>query len=120
MACSHLILLLLDKSIVFQNFCIFSFSLSLFTQAKTIWKKNVSSYFERTHRKTIRKIDYPSLLNKLFNDAFTPRQVVAGFARSGICPYDRNAMKDKVTNKNGNQSARFETYFFVTTTRAYD
>jgi hypothetical protein len=104
----------------FKSFVIFFFSLSLFTQAKTAWKKIVSSYFERTHRKTIRKIDYPSLLNKLFSDAFTPRQVVAGFARSGIWPYDRNAVKDKVIKKTVNQSSRFEIYFFVTITRAYD
>ncbi|CAF4156937.1 unnamed protein product [Adineta steineri] len=71
---------------------------------KTSWKKIVSSYFERTHRKTIRKIDYPSLLTKLFGTAFTPRQVVAGFSRSGIWPYDRNVVKEKVNKTTVTQS----------------
>ncbi|CAF4021304.1 unnamed protein product [Rotaria sp. Silwood1] len=73
------------------------------THVKTSWKKIVSSYFERTHRKTIRKIDHPTLLNKLYNVAFTPRQVVAGFTRTGIWPFDRTVMKDKVVNTSRNQ-----------------
>ncbi|CAF3366433.1 unnamed protein product [Rotaria sp. Silwood2] len=73
------------------------------THVKTSWKKIVSSYFERTHRKTIRKIDHPVLLNKLYNRAFTPRQVVAGFTRTGIWPFDRTVMKDKVVNTSRNQ-----------------
>ena len=98
-------------SFFFLTFSIF-FSLSLFTLAKKSWKRIVSSYFERTHRKTIRKMDHPTLLNKLFDTAFTPRQVVAGFARSGIWPFDRNAMKDKVTKSSINQVSRFEIYSF--------
>ncbi|CAF3876500.1 unnamed protein product, partial [Rotaria sordida] len=73
---------------------------------KTSWKKIVSSYFERTHRKTIRKIDHPTLLNKLYNVAFTPRQVVAGFTRTGIWPFDRTVMKDKVVKTSHNRLFR--------------
>ena len=57
-------------------------------------------------------MDYPTLLNKLFDTAFIPRQVVAGFARSGIWPFDCNAMKDKVTKSSINQVSRFEIYSF--------
>ncbi|CAF4179925.1 unnamed protein product, partial [Adineta steineri] len=35
-------------------------------------------------RRTIRKIHLPSLFNELYISAFTPKQVVAGFARAGI------------------------------------
>jgi hypothetical protein len=77
-----------------------------FTSAKTSWKKIVSSYFDRTQRKTIRKMDHPNLLKRLFEGAFTPRQVVAGFARSGIWPFDRNAMKEKATQPVSTQSSR--------------
>jgi hypothetical protein len=69
--------------------------LDLFTIAKASWKKIVSSYFNQTGRKTIRKIDHPKLMTKLLDCSFIPRQVVAGFARSGIWPFDRNAMKEK-------------------------
>ncbi|CAF4669927.1 unnamed protein product [Rotaria sp. Silwood2] len=82
------------------------------THAKASWKKIVSSYFERTHRKTIRKMDHPKLLNKLYNVAFTPRQVVAGFARSGIWPFDRSAMRDKVTTPSIDQVSRLEFFAY--------
>ncbi len=67
--------------------------------AKQSWKRIVSKYFTRSGRKTIRKIDLPSLFNELYTSAFTPKQVVAGFSRSGIWPFDPNAMKDKVARQ---------------------
>lgn len=68
----------------------------------------MSSYFDRTHRKTIRKIDHPTLLKKLCDTAFTPKQIVAGFSRSGIWPFDRNAMQDKVAKSSSVHSSRSE------------
>jgi hypothetical protein len=53
----------------------------------------------RTNRKTIRKIDLPALFNQLYKSALTPKQVVAGFSRAGIWPFDSNAMQDKVVKQ---------------------
>ncbi|CAF1520217.1 unnamed protein product, partial [Didymodactylos carnosus] len=72
-----------------------------FSSAKQIWKKIVTKYINRTQRKTIRKLDLPGMINQLFQEAFTPRQVVAGFARAGVWPFDKNAMKEKVAKKQG-------------------
>lgn len=72
------------------------FSLSA---AKKVWKKIVSRYFLKTGRKTIRKIDFPSLSKQLIEQAFTKRQCVAGFTRCGLWPFDGEAMAEKVAKK---------------------
>ncbi|CAF3903029.1 unnamed protein product [Rotaria sp. Silwood1] len=70
-----------------------------FSSAKQSWKRIVTNYFLRSGRKTIRKIDLPLLFNKLYSSAFIPKQVVAGFSRAGVWPFDSNAMKDKVAKQ---------------------
>ena len=70
-----------------------------FSSAKQSWKRIVTKYFLRSGRKTIRKIDLPSLFNQLYSSAFTPKQVVAGFSRAGVWPFDSNAMKEKVAKQ---------------------
>ena len=45
------------------------------------------------------KIDLPSLFNQLYLSAFTPKQVVAGFSRAGVWPFDPNGMKEKVARQ---------------------
>ncbi|CAF3927604.1 unnamed protein product [Rotaria sp. Silwood1] len=70
-----------------------------FSSAKQSWKRIVTNYFLRSGRKTIRKIDLPLLFNKLYSSAFIPKQVVAGFSRAGVWPFDSNAMKDKVARQ---------------------
>ncbi|CAF3241860.1 unnamed protein product [Rotaria socialis] len=69
------------------------------SSAKKFWKKIVSKYFSRSNRKTIRKIDFPSLLKYLMEEAFTKRQCVSGFARCGLWPFDGDVMKEKVAKK---------------------
>jgi hypothetical protein len=39
------------------------------------------------------------LFNQLYTSAFTPKQVVAGFTRAGVWPFDSTAMKDKVARQ---------------------
>lgn len=41
-------------------------------------------------------MDMPNFFNELFSTAFTPRQVVAGYSRAGVWPYDPNCMQEKV------------------------
>lgn len=86
------------------NYCFYDFSV-----AKKKWKALVTAYFHNTHRKTIRKIDFPKLLNNLFTTSFTTSSVSGGFRRSGIWPYNSEAMKDKVVrsrseNNNSNMT----------------
>ncbi|CAF2043088.1 unnamed protein product, partial [Rotaria magnacalcarata] len=64
--------------------------------AKNKWRRLVSSYFRKTKRKSIRKIDFPTLLNDLFSSSFTVGPVSGGFRRAGIFPYNKDAMKEKV------------------------
>lgn len=58
-------------------------------------------------------MDLPPLFKQLYESAFTPRQVVAGFSRSGIWPYDPNAMKEKVAKPSLLQTSSNETSAFA-------
>lgn len=73
--------------------------LNIFSAAKQSWKRIVTKYFARNGRKTIRKLDLPSLFNQLYTSAFTSRQVLAGFTHAGVWPFDSTAMKDKVARQ---------------------
>ncbi|CAF3088028.1 unnamed protein product [Rotaria sp. Silwood2] len=70
-----------------------------FSSAKQSWKRIVTKYFLRSGRKTIRKIDLPALFKELYSSAFTPKQVLAGFSRAGVWPFDSNSMKEKVARQ---------------------
>ena len=76
-----------------------SLIINVFSAAKRSWKKIVSKYFCRSGRKTIRKMDLPSLFNELYTSAFTSKQVLGGFLRAGVWPYNADAMKDKVVKE---------------------
>ncbi|CAF4608240.1 unnamed protein product [Rotaria sp. Silwood2] len=67
--------------------------------AKQVWKNLVGKYFSRTDRRTIRKIDLPGLFTKLYQSAFASKQVLAGFARTGVWPFNPDANKDKVVKQ---------------------
>ncbi|CAF4211993.1 unnamed protein product, partial [Rotaria sordida] len=64
--------------------------------AKIKWRNIVTSYFRKTQRKTIRKIDFPKLLNELLSTSFSTSAVSGGFRRAGIWPLNEEAMKGKV------------------------
>ncbi|CAF4994429.1 unnamed protein product, partial [Rotaria sp. Silwood1] len=64
-----------------------------------VWKNLVSKYFSPTDRRTIRKIDLPGLFTKLYQSAFTSKQVLAGFVRAGVWPFNPDANKDKVVKQ---------------------
>jgi hypothetical protein len=70
-----------------------------FSVAKTKWRTIVSTYFRKTKRKSIRKIDFPKLLNDLYTSSFTPITVSGGFRRAGVWPFDAGAMKEKVVRR---------------------
>ncbi|CAF4022022.1 unnamed protein product, partial [Rotaria sordida] len=70
-----------------------------FGVAKQVWKNLVGKYFSRTDRRTIRKIDLPGLFTKLYQSAFTSKQVLAGFVRAGVWPFNPDANKDKVVKQ---------------------
>ena len=81
---------------IFQFCRFFHYCLYTFSTAKKKWKSIVKTYFQETGRRSIRKIDFPKLLNKLFINSFTINSVSGGFRRSGIWPHNMEAMKDKV------------------------
>lgn len=64
--------------------------------AKNKWRSIVSSYFRKTQRKTIRKIDFPFLLHTLFGTSFSSASVSGGFKRAGVWPFSEDAAKEKV------------------------
>jgi hypothetical protein len=67
-----------------------------FSPAKKQWRSAVTSYFRKTQRKTIRKMDFPKLLDTLFTTSFSTGAVCGGFKRAGIWPFNAEAMKEKV------------------------
>ncbi len=70
-----------------------------FSVAKKKWKTIVSTYFRRTKRKSIRKIDFPKLLDDLYTNSFSKSTVCGGFQRSGVWPFDDSVMKEKVVRR---------------------
>ncbi|CAF1282496.1 unnamed protein product [Didymodactylos carnosus] len=62
---------------------------------KSYWYKVMSSYKKQGYN-AIRKPDFLGLINHVYEQICTKRQVVSSFARSGIWPFDNQAMKDKV------------------------
>ena len=70
---------------------------------KTKWKQLVTTYFRKTKRKSIRKIDFPVLLNDLYKSSATITSVSGGFRRGGVSPFDEDAMKDKVVPRRSTQ-----------------
>ena len=70
-----------------------------FSPAKKKWRTLVSTYFRKTKRKTIRKIDFPKLLGDLYTTSLTPITISGGFRRAGVWPFNADAMKEKVVNK---------------------
>ncbi|UJR12801.1 hypothetical protein I4U23_016974 [Adineta vaga] len=67
-----------------------------FSVAKKKWRSIVGNYFRKTQRKSIRKIDFPKLLNGLYQSSFTTASVSGGFRQGGVWPYNADAMKEKV------------------------
>jgi len=63
------------------------------------WRTIVSTYFRKTKRKSIRKIDFPKLLNDLYTNSFSPSSVSGGFRRAGVWPFDAGVMKEKVVRQ---------------------
>ena len=62
----------------------------------------MTSYF----RKTIRKLDFPRLLDDLFASAITMTSISGGFRRAGVWPFNEEAMKDKVIRHRAHRSTK--------------
>ncbi|CAF3435381.1 unnamed protein product, partial [Rotaria sp. Silwood2] len=75
-----------------------------FSVAKKAWKSIVSTYFRTTKRKSIRKIDFPKLLNDLYERSITTATVTGGFRNAGTWPHNPDAMKHKVVRRRSSQS----------------
>ncbi|CAF1529284.1 unnamed protein product, partial [Adineta steineri] len=76
----------------------------LINVAKRAWKSIVSTYFRRSQKKSIRKIDFPKLLNELYQRAITTITVSGGFRNSGSWPHNPDAMKHKVVRSRQSQN----------------
>ena len=57
---------------------------SNFSVVKKQWRSILTSYFRKTQRKTIRKLDFPGLLENLFSRSFSTGAVCGGFKRDEI------------------------------------
>ena len=92
----------IDQTSTLSNFTIILYSAVFFhnfSLAKTKWRTLVTTYFRKTQRKTIRKIDFPKLLSELFTSSFTISGVSGGFRRAGVWPFNEAAMKEKVVRE---------------------
>ena len=81
----------------FQSWFLFNYCLYNFSVAKK-WKSLVTSYFQDTRRRIIRKIGFPKLLDKPFSRSFSTNAVSGGFQRSDIWPYNSEAIKEKAVH----------------------
>lgn len=57
---------------------------SNFSVVKKQWRSIVTSYFRKTQRKTIRKMDFSRLLENLFSQSFSTGAACGGFKRDEI------------------------------------
>ncbi|CAM4984171.1 unnamed protein product, partial [Rotaria socialis] len=69
----------------------------LFNNVKTDWSSIVSNYL-KSGNETIKNADIPRLMKQLFfeKQTFSTTRIVSSFSRSGIWPFNENAMMDKV------------------------
>ncbi len=78
------------------NFLYLNFDLYYFSTAKTKWRALISAYFRKSQRKSIRKMDFPKLLNDHFTSSFSTSTVSGGFRIGGVWPFNQEIMKEKV------------------------
>lgn len=64
----------------------------VFSVVKGIWKKNLREFYLNSGSDNVTKNNFPSLLNKLYDDAFKPQHAVGGFYKCGLYPLDQNKL----------------------------
>lgn len=64
----------------------------VFGPLKSIWKDVCHSFLVSHPGRSITKYDFSRLFGEAWIKAMTPKNILSGFAVTGICPLDRNAL----------------------------
>ena len=68
---------------------------AVFWAFKAIYAEEWEIWFRNTRHKAIDKPSFPALLKKVW-ERLDPQHVVAGFRKSGLYPFNPNALDDKI------------------------
>ena len=68
---------------------------AVFRAFKAIYAEECEIWFRNTRHKAIDKQSFPALLKKVW-ERLDPQHVVAGFRKSGLYPFNPNALDDKI------------------------
>ena len=64
----------------------------VFGPLKSIWKDTCHSFLVKHPGRSITKYDFSRLFGEAWIKAMTPKNILSGFAVTGICPLNRNAL----------------------------
>ena len=64
-----------------------------FAPLKIEWRKVVQNFISRNPGRDITRYDFSALFAKAWNKAMTLANIVAGFRVTGVCPFNRNAIR---------------------------
>lgn len=64
----------------------------VFKQAKSTWRQILKDYYAESRLKAVNKSAFQALLNRLYKASFKPAHVTSSFAKTGIFPFDPNAV----------------------------
>ena len=65
----------------------------VFGPLKVSWRKVCHSYLVNNPGKVITRYDFSTLFSEAWFQSMRPENAIAGFKVTGICPFDRNAVK---------------------------
>ncbi len=69
---------------------------SAFSALKVSWRHTCHRFYVRHPGRVITHYDFSSLLSEAWSSAMTLKNVVSGFQTTGVCPFDRNVVIDKL------------------------
>ena len=64
----------------------------VFGPVKSTWKKVLKEYQIETCAGTVTKEDFPGLIARLWEQSFKPAHLQGGFRKTGLCPFNRDAI----------------------------
>ena len=66
-----------------------------FAPLKSYWREECQTYLSKNKGKAITRFQFSQVFSKAWIRGMTMTNVMAGFRTTGVCPFDRNAVKSK-------------------------
>ena len=70
---------------------------SVYRSLKAAWNNEIDGHMRHNPGKTPSRYDFHSLFNPSYEKSFTPQIIKAGFRKTGISPFNRNAIAPEAT-----------------------